>query len=99
MGEVRIVRRGRQGELDRVEEHGIDLSERTWAPRGLDEPEPGPDGSRAGVYVLEGKLIAGPVERLTELSPGDYAPFPVDVPHVYETGRAAARALILRYGA
>lgn len=98
LGEVRIVRRGRQGSLDRVEEDGIDLSVRAWEPRQLDEPELGPAGMRAGVYVLEGKLIAGPVERVTELSPGDYASFPVDVPHVYETGRAAARALILTYG-
>jgi quercetin dioxygenase-like cupin family protein len=49
--------------------------------------------------VLEGKLIAGPVERVTELSAGDYASFPIDVPHVYETGRAAARALLLTFGA
>ncbi len=92
------MRRGRQGVLDRIEEDGLDLSERAWEPRQLDEPEPGPDGSRAGVYVLEGKLIAGPVARVTEPSTGDYASFPIDVPHVYETGRAGARALILTYG-
>jgi transcriptional regulator with XRE-family HTH domain len=93
LGEVRIVRR-----LDRIEEEAIGLTARTWEPRQLEEPEPGPDGSRAGVYVLEGKLIAGPVERVTELSAGDYASFPVDVPHVFETGRPAARALILTFG-
>jgi hypothetical protein len=49
------------------------------------------------VYVLEGRLIAGPVERVTELTSGDYASFPVDVPHVYETGRTPARALVLTY--
>ena len=98
LGEVRIVRRGRPGVLERIEEDGIDLSVRAWEPRQLDEPDIGPAGSRAGVYVLEGKLIAGPVERVTELSPGDYASFPVDVPHVYETGRAPAHALILTYG-
>jgi transcriptional regulator with XRE-family HTH domain len=94
LGEVRIVRR-----LDRIEEEGVGLSARTWEPRQLEEPEPAPAGARAGVYVLEGKLIAGPVERVTELSTGDYASFPIDVPYVYETGRAAARALILTYGA
>jgi transcriptional regulator with XRE-family HTH domain len=99
LGEVRIVRRARLGGLDRIEEAGIDLSVRAWEPRQSDEPEPAAAGSRAGVYVLEGKLIAGPVERVTELTAGDYASFPVDVPHVYETGRAAARALILTYGA
>ena len=68
---------------------------RTWEPRQVEEPEPGPAGSRAGVYVLEGKLIAGPVERVTELSTGDYASFPVDVPYLFEAGRTAARALVL----
>jgi len=48
--------------------------------------------------VLEGKLIAGPVERMTELAPGDYASFPVDGPHMYETERTGARALVLTYG-
>ena len=98
LGEVRIVRRGRPGVLDQTGEDGIALSERAWEPRLIDEPQPGPAGRRAGVYVLEGKLIVGPVERVTELSAGDYASFPVDVPHVYETRRAAARALILTYG-
>ena len=50
-------------------------------------------------YVLEGKLIAGPVERVTELSAGDYASFPVDAPHLFEAGRKPARALLLTYGA
>jgi transcriptional regulator with XRE-family HTH domain len=98
LGEVRIVRRGRNGVLDRVEEDGIDLSVHAWEPRQVDEPDLGPARSRAGVYVLEGKLIAGPVERVTELSAGDYASFPTDAPHVYETGHAAARALVLTYG-
>jgi len=94
LGEVRIVRAGR---LDHVEEAGVVLAERAWAPHQLEEPEPAEAGTRAGVYVLEGKLIAGPVERLTELARGDYASFQVDVPHVYETERTAARALVLTY--
>jgi uncharacterized cupin superfamily protein len=52
-------------------------------------------GARAGVYVLDGTLIAGPVERSTELGKGDYLAFPADVAHVMETGRRAARALVL----
>jgi transcriptional regulator with XRE-family HTH domain len=95
LGEVRIVRAGR---LDNVEEAGVLLSERAWGPHQLEEPEPAGAGTRVGVYVLEGKLIAGPVERVTELTRGDYASFHVDVPHVYETQRAAARALVLTYG-
>ena len=101
-GKVRIVRARRDDararELDRTEDLGVELSERAWDAHGLEEPEPGPTGARAGVYVLEGKLIVGPVERVTELSAGDYASFPIDAPHLYETGRGAARALILTYG-
>ena len=92
------MRRGRHGVLDRSDGDGIELSERTWGPRQLEEPDPGPANARAGVYVIEGKLITGPVERVTELAPGDYASFPVDVPHVYETERSGARALVLTYG-
>jgi transcriptional regulator with XRE-family HTH domain len=98
LGEVRVVRRSRNGgrarELDHLAE-SVELAERVWSARQLDEPAPGPAGARAGVYVLEGKLIAGPVERVTELTAGDYASFPVDVPHVFETERVGARALVL----
>ena len=59
----------------------------------------GPRGSRVHLYVLEGKMIAGPVEQSTELAPGDYAAFPADVPHGYETLRWPARALLLTQAA
>ncbi len=52
-------------------------------------------GARAHVYVLAGKLIAGPAERPTELAVGDYASFPADVAQVYEATRHPARALLL----
>ena len=52
-----------------------------------------PPGTRIGLYVLAGKLIAGPAERSTELGEGDYMTFPADVPYVLETGRRAARIL------
>jgi quercetin dioxygenase-like cupin family protein len=47
------------------------------------------------VYVRAGRLIAGPVERHTELAAGDYASFPADVPQVYEAARHSVRALLL----
>jgi transcriptional regulator with XRE-family HTH domain len=96
LGEVRVIRGGR---LDRVAEAGVELSARAWDPHQLEKGAPAPAGTRAGVYVLEGKLIAGPVERVTELGTGDYASFPVDVPYVYETERTRARALVLTYAA
>ena len=67
-----------------------------WLPaRYVHELDPKPHGTRAHVYVLEGKVIAGPVERITELGPGDYTSFPADVPHVLETGRQTVRLLLL----
>ena len=73
----------------------IELAELEWEPRRVHEPEPRSAGSRAHVYVLAGKLIAGPVEHVTELAAGDYATFPIDVPHLYEARRSPARALVL----
>jgi transcriptional regulator with XRE-family HTH domain len=55
------------------------------------------DGSWDGVLVLQGRLIAGPTERITELTSGDYASFLADGSCHYEAGRAAVRALVLRY--
>jgi len=94
LGEIHVVRAGR---LDRLDEGATTLSEREWEPHHVEEGEPAAAGTRAGVYVLEGKLIAGPVERVTELTGGDYASFPIDAPHVFETERARARALVLTY--
>jgi transcriptional regulator with XRE-family HTH domain len=94
VGEIRVIRAGR---LDRIEQGGVELSEHAWEPHHLEERGPAAAGTRAGVYVLEGKLIAGPVERVTELATGDYASFPADVPHMYETERTRARALVLTY--
>lgn len=54
-------------------------------------------GARTLLLVLQGKLIAGPVERISELASGDYASFPADVPHSYEAVRAPARALVVAY--
>jgi transcriptional regulator with XRE-family HTH domain len=63
--------------------------------RRIYEAEAGPSGARAYLYVLAGRLIAGPVERPTELESGDYASFPADVAQIFETTRDPARALLL----
>src|SRR4051794_26906239 len=65
--------------------------------RQVQEVEPNPEGARASLYVLDGPVIAGPVERSTELGTGDYMAFPADVPHLYSAGRKAARALLLTW--
>jgi transcriptional regulator with XRE-family HTH domain len=74
---------------------GLEVSE-IHVPAGENrESAPERSGSRAHLLILGGKLVAGPVERSTELAPGDYASFPTDVPYLYATGRQSARALLL----
>ena len=108
LGEVRVVRAAgggiEQGDgiprrlLDAIELAGaVEVVEIALRARQMHESDARADGSRVHVYVLQGKLIAGPVERITELGSGDYASFPTDVPHMYEAGRAAARALLFEY--
>jgi transcriptional regulator with XRE-family HTH domain len=73
----------------------LELSELALGARELREVAPKSAGARTGAYVLAGSLVAGPVERSTELGVGDYISFPADVPHAYSTGRQAARALLV----
>jgi len=106
LGDVRIVRaaQGRHDARDGIPRRVLDavapagtveVAELALEARRVHEAGAKASGSRAHVYVVEGRLIAGPVERVTELGPGDYASFPADVPHVYEAGPRPARALLL----
>jgi transcriptional regulator with XRE-family HTH domain len=110
LGEIRITRaaQSRPQERDGVRQRALDslaltgrleLTEIALEPRHLHEVAAKPAGSRGHVYVIQGKLIAGPVERITELAPGDYASFPTDAPHVYEAGQDPARALLITQAA
>jgi transcriptional regulator with XRE-family HTH domain len=105
-GEMRVVRASarRSQDGDHVPVQPIDvlpgrgevtITEIALSPGDLHELEPHGSGARGQLYVIQGKLIAGPVERSTELGPGDYASFPADVPTVYEAGRSSVRALLL----
>jgi transcriptional regulator with XRE-family HTH domain len=103
LAEVRIVRGApvRRGEraVDTVDVEGpLEVLELQLAARELRELPPGAAGAREELYVLQGRLIAGPVERITELTAGDYASFPADVPRHFEAARGLARALLLRHG-
>jgi transcriptional regulator with XRE-family HTH domain len=73
----------------------LGVAEIALAPREVRELPPGAPGTRARLYVLQGTVIAGPVERISELGAGDYASFPADTAHVYEAGTGGARALLL----
>lgn len=63
-------------------------------PPGHRGERPGRPRVRVGLFVLDGQLIAGPDERSTELTQGDYIAFPADVPFVLETLRRSARVLL-----
>lgn len=105
LGEVRVVRAAtsRPRRRDRVShrvlepvlEGSVEVAEMSLAEREIRELHPMPAGSRTSLFVLEGTLVAGPVERSTELGAGDYMSFPSDVPHAYAAGRRACRALLL----
>ena len=102
LGEMLVVRAAHAGPpperlLETLVAGGeLALAELTIPAREARELGAEAAGSRAHVYVLAGKLLAGPAERVTELAAGDYASFPTDVPHLYETTRRPARVLILR---
>jgi transcriptional regulator with XRE-family HTH domain len=108
-GEVRVVRAsaGRpdaaadglaRRRLEEIAAGGnVEVEEIFLAPRHTHEQPGGPEGSRAHVYVLAGNVLAGPVERVTELGPGDFASFPADVPHIYETQRRPSMLLSLSH--
>jgi transcriptional regulator with XRE-family HTH domain len=105
--EVRIVRAERvapgqpdgaaRRPLDGIAPSGsLEVSELALAPHHVQEQRPLAAGARTHAYVLQGTVIAGPVERCTELGAGDYASFPADTPHIYEAGRGGARLLLLQ---
>jgi transcriptional regulator with XRE-family HTH domain len=72
-----------------------ELAELVLPPRHDEELPPRGAGARLHLLVVEGTLIAGPSERVTELGIGDYAGFAADVPHVLRTGRGAARTVAI----
>jgi transcriptional regulator with XRE-family HTH domain len=86
---VRVVRAGAAA-LDpgRVEAIALDA----FASREFE-----PSGGRVGVYALAGTLIAGPVERSTELAAGDYVAFTADGPYAIAAGKKAGRALVMTW--
>jgi transcriptional regulator with XRE-family HTH domain len=91
LGEIRVVRARPADGPERAISDAV--RELALSPNQRHESPPGVPGAREELFVVEGKLIAGPHERITELKRGDYASFPADVARVYETGRQAARAL------
>ena len=73
----------------------LDVRELTLPARELRELAPLAPGARAHVYVIQGRVLAGPVERITELTRGDYAAFAADRVHQLETTGSPARILLV----
>ena len=93
LGEISVVRvRAVDGPERRITDGVRELA---LAPHQRHESPPGASGAREELFVAEGRLVAGPAERITELAQGDYASFPADVGRVYETAARAARVLAI----
>jgi transcriptional regulator with XRE-family HTH domain len=58
-------------------------------------------GVQEEIVVTQGRLRAGPEDDLVELGKGDFAAYPADAPHRYESldGKAAAAILLMRFPA
>lgn len=74
---------------------GVEIAELDLTAGQLEQLPPRSPGTRGQLFVLAGKPIAGPVERISELATGDYMSFPADVPHQVEAGAKAARVLLV----
>jgi transcriptional regulator with XRE-family HTH domain len=74
---------------------GADLLVARFEPRRELEAEARTAGARLHVVVTEGALETGPLERVTQLGPGDYLSFLADVPHLFRTARRAAGAVLV----
>lgn len=73
----------------------LEVVELSLAPGQVERLEPRAAGSRTLLHVIQGKPIAGPVDRVSELAAGDYASFPADVPQLVEAGAKPVRVFVL----
>lgn len=80
---------------DVLDDTGIEVAKLALEAGEAHEASARPKGARAHLYVHSGRMIAGPADRYTEFSSGDYASFPADVPQLYEAIRQPARALLV----
>lgn len=72
----------------------LEVAELTLPPHHSEQLAPRAPGSRTLLYVIQGKPVAGPDERVSELTAGDYASFPADVPQRIEAGAGRVRVLM-----
>jgi transcriptional regulator with XRE-family HTH domain len=97
--DVVVVRAGKGASglqrVGRLREGGGEIARAAFEAGSETELPARPPGTRAHVLVTRGTLVAGPVERIVELGPGDYLSFPADRPHTFSTGRRGAEAVIV----
>jgi transcriptional regulator with XRE-family HTH domain len=101
--DIRLVRRPRGAQaaserraVDRFSASGaIEVVELALPAHHHEDLAAGPPGAREELYVVQGSLVAGPPERATELSAGDWASFPADIARQFIVGRSATRALLM----
>ncbi|WP_424638490.1 helix-turn-helix domain-containing protein [Embleya sp. AB8] len=63
-----------------IENYLVRITGRPGAPS-----EPHPPGTLEHVYVISGRVRVGPVDSPVELAEGDFARYPGDSPHTYES--------------
>jgi transcriptional regulator with XRE-family HTH domain len=73
----------------------VDVYENVYVAGMRRESEGHAEGSIEHLFVIAGRLMAGPVGEAVEVETGDYARYPADRPHVYEAIGEEARAVLL----
>lgn len=63
-----------------IENYLVRISGRTGGPS-----EPHPAGTLEHLYVISGRVRVGPADSPLELTAGDFARYPGDGPHIYES--------------
>jgi len=76
----------------------VEVVELSLPPGHVEALPPHGAGARTLLHVFQGKPLAGPVERPSELAVGDYASFPADAPAQIEAGAKPAKVLVLTLG-
>lgn len=73
----------------------VDVYENAFADGMRRESDAHTAGTIEHLFLISGRLLAGPVGETVELDAGDYARYPADRPHVYEALGGEARAVLL----
>lgn len=73
----------------------IDILDVRLRAGSLRRSEPHAPGTVEHIYVHRGRLRVGPLEKVSDLEPGDYASFHGDEAHLYEAPEGDTEAIIV----